>query len=142
MIGLLALQRPSEKPKKIIILIVILNGNLLSSSFFFSFISIRAIKLKKDLSTLDLLGTLYLRRSKLDLARLVYQGLWARYSAVAENVQSTSGSKLSNLSTEPETKAKLLNEYRTELRQPSSANIHYVSCTKFFFCYFLNLFDI
>lgn len=103
---------------------------LLFSHFYFH----RAIKLKKDLSTLDLLGTLYLRRSKLDLARLVYQGLWARYSAVAGNAQqSTTGSQLSNLSTEQDSNVKLLNEYRIQLLQPSSANIHYVSCTSFIF---------
>ena len=49
-------------------------------------IIIRALRLKKDPVTLDSLGVLFLRQSKLHLARHVYEHIWAKYCNRTTNI--------------------------------------------------------
>lgn len=61
---------------------VAISSTIISQYFmllYFLYISNRALRLKEDLVTLDSLGVLFIRQSKLNSARHVYKYIWNRH---------------------------------------------------------------
>lgn len=100
----------------------------------------RAIKLRQDAITLDSLGTLYLHRSKLQLANRIYQKLFHTKSSFNEQ----SNQSIENHQTTTIQQQMTINHHHHQNQRhiPSinMANIHYVSLNNVFFLLIFKLY--